>query len=794
MKINYHVGGMTCSACVAAVERAVLKVDGVQEAEVNLLGKSLQVQHSDATKPEDIIKAVEGAGYTATLKMEKGAKKEEVQEDWAGLEEAEMRFRTIISMVFMLPLMYIAMGPMMGLPMPAVLLGNENSVVMALTQFLLTLPVLYVNRAYYISGFKSLVKGHPNMDSLIAIGSAAAVFYSIFVSLRLAYGLGQGDWVTVGHYAQSLYFESASMILALITLGKYLEARSKGRTTDAIKKLMDLAPEKAIKWVDGQEVEVAIDEVQVGDILVVRPGSSVPIDGRIVFGSAAVDESALTGESMPVDKKEGDSLIGSTILVQGSVRMEAEKVGEDTAMAAIIRLVEDANTSKAPIARMADKISGIFVPIVMAISLVAFIIWFIITRDFEFSMTIAIAVLVISCPCALGLATPVSIMVGTGKGASNGLLFKSAQALETLEKVDTIILDKTGTITMGQPKVTDLADFGILEKEEFLRVIGSIEGPSEHPLAKAITSYVEAEGIALVEVSDFHNHLGLGIEAKLGNDQYYGGNERYMKELGYDTVQALEIAQTYGEEGKTALYFANNQGIIGLVAVADGLKPTSEKAIELLHKEGLEVYMLTGDNQRTAQAIGRAVGIDQVIAEVLPEDKDQVVQSVQAEGKRVAMVGDGINDAPALARADVGVAIGAGTDIAIEAADLVLMRSDLLDLASARLLSQKTIKNIKQNLFWAFFYNASLIPLAAGVLYPSFGITLNPMFAAGAMSLSSIFVVTNALRLNSFRPVVGLAPANQVEDIVDFKELGLDEKQEEKEDSMRKFYGVEGMT
>ncbi|MDO5037752.1 MAG: heavy metal translocating P-type ATPase [Tissierellia bacterium] len=754
MRDDFIIEGMSCSACSAAVDKSVSKLDGVQSVNVNLLTHSMAVDFDeDQVSKEAIIQAVEGAGYGARPKAGASQAKEE---DFSlaqsqNQEEARLKSRLVVSMAFMVPLMYIAMAPMMGLPSFSFFQGQENILIFALTQLFMTLPVIYANKAYYINGFKSLFKASPNMDSLVAIGSGAAFVYGVFVVYRMAYGLGHGDLDLVAHYSHSLYFESAAMILALITLGKYLEARSKGRTTDAIKKLMDLSPKTALKLEGGQEVEIPIDQVQVGDILRVKPGASVPVDGRIISGQGALDESAITGESMPVDKGEGDQIIGSTLLKLGSLEMRAERVGSDTTLSQIIQLVQEASSTKAPISKLADRIAGIFVPAVILIALATTVTWLVLGQSFEFAMTMGISVLVISCPCALGLATPVAIMVGTGKGAGNGILIKSAEALETLHKLDALILDKTGTITQGQPAVTDLVLLDDMDPQTLIQRAASLEAPSEHPLGLAILAYAKEKGWDYSPASHFQNHLGRGVEGQVQGKTYYAGNQAYMEDLGLLTKDLDEAAMSLADQGKTALYLAQEEGVLGLIGVADPLKPSSKEAIDLLHQRGIQVLMLTGDNQRTAQAIGRDLKLDGVLAQVLPEDKDKKVQAIQEEGKIVAMVGDGINDAPALARAHVGMAIGAGTDIAMDAADLVLMKSDLLDVVNAIDLSQATLRNIKQNLFWAFFYNILFIPVATGVLYPAFGIRLNPMFAAAAMSLSSVFVVTNALRLNGFK-------------------------------------------
>ena len=660
-----------------------------------------------------------------------------------------MKKRTFWSFVFLIPLMYVSMGHMIGAPLPGFLHGTVNAVAFAMTQFLLCLPVLYINRGYFTKGFSTLLHGAPNMDTLIAVGSAASLVYGIFAIYRMGYGLGVQDMELVERYLHDLYFESAVMILALINIGKYLEARSKGKTSQAIEKLMDMAPKTAFVERDGMVLEIPAEEILPGDVLQVKPGSSVPADGVILEGSTSVDQAAITGESIPVQKNPGDSVIAATMNKAGFFRMKAMKVGKNTTFAQIIRLVEDASASKAPIAKMADKIAGVFVPVVMASALITGIAWVIAGAEFEFALSCAISVLVISCPCALGLATPVAIMVGTGKGAENGILIKSGEALEVTHNIQSVVLDKTGTITQGTPEVTDIQAFG-MEKQELLKIAGALEKKSEHPLAEAVLKKAEEEGILLPEVQEFQAVPGKGIQGKIQGIQYYAGNLKFMEERQIDTSKVEKQVERLAEEGKTPLIFATEEQVLGILAAADLVKPTSAQAIRELKKLGIQVIMLTGDNERTAKAIQKQLDLDTVIAEVLPQDKEREVAKLQAEGKTVAMVGDGVNDAPALARADVGIAIGAGTDVAIESADIVLMKNDLLDVVTAVGLSKAVIRNIKENLFWAFFYNACGIPLAAGLLYPVFGLKLSPMFGAAAMSLSSLFVVSNALRLRFF--------------------------------------------
>lgn len=752
-KEKYTVSGMTCAACSAAVERAVSQVPGVSSVNVNLLANVMVVEYDEsALDASRIIAAVSDAGYAAAPAS---AEQQRTQAAPVGAitdEIAQMKKRVVVSLVFMVLLMYVSMGHMLHLPVPAFLLGLENAGTMALLQFLLTLPVLLVNRQYFQVGFKTLWRRSPNMDSLIAIGSGAAVVYGVFALFRISYGLGHGELDLVARYSHDLYFESAGMILALITLGKFLEARSKGRTSDAIAKLMDLAPKTATVIRDGQEMEIPAADLVVGDIIVIRPGQSIPVDGVIIEGSSAVDESAITGESIPVAKTVGDPVVSATLNKAGAFKFRATRIGEDTTLAQIIRLVEEAGASKAPIAKLADRISAVFVPAVMAIALAAFIIWLLLGYPLEFALTTAVAVLVISCPCALGLATPVAIMVGTGQGALHGILIKSAEALETAHSVDTIVLDKTGTITEGRPQVTDVIPGPDLKPEELLQLAASLEKPSEHPLAEAVTAKAAQEGLEPAPVDEFMAVPGKGIRAELGGKTYLAGNLAFMQEnkieLGIFAAEADRLA----EEGKTPMYFADTRRALGLIAAADVVKPTSRQAIAALESMGLDVVMLTGDNKRTAEAIRRELNLGSALAEVLPEDKEREIRRLQEQGRKVAMVGDGINDAPALARADVGIAIGAGTDVALESADIVLVKNDLRDVVTAVKLSRATLRNIKQNLFWAFFYNSLGIPLAAGLFYPLFGWKLSPMYAAAAMSLSSIFVVTNALRLRKFTP------------------------------------------
>ncbi|HIQ95129.1 MAG TPA: heavy metal translocating P-type ATPase [Candidatus Limivivens merdigallinarum] len=752
MKQKFDVTGMTCSACSSRVEKCVRNLDGITDVSVNLLTNSMQAEYDESKISTDtIIQAVEHAGYGASVQGETKAAsgKSAAKENPIEKQMKNMKSRLIWSFVFLIPLMYVSMGHMVGLPLPGFLAGTENAVGFAMTQFLLCLPVAYINRAYYTKGFSTLFHGAPNMDTLIAVGSTASLIYGIFAIYRMGYGLGVQDLELVHRYQHDLYFESAVMILALINVGKYLEARSKGKTSEAINKLMDLAPKTAVVEREGREVEIPVEQVAVGDIVLIKPGVSVPVDGVILDGNTSIDEAAITGESIPVEKQPGDSVIAATMNKAGFVRVKAVKVGDDTTFSQIIRLVEDASSSKAPIAKIADKIAGVFVPIVMGIALITAIAWILAGAGFEFALSCAICVLVISCPCALGLATPVAIMVGTGKGAENGILIKSGEALEITHSIQSVVLDKTGTITQGKPEVTDMISDQLSQKE-LLSIAASLEAKSEHPLAEAIMEKARAEGTKLLPTQDFEAIPGRGIRANIDGKLYYAGNLKLMQENGIHCQGAEETMNRLAEEGKTPLLFADETAVVGIIGAADVVKPTSARAIRELKKLGIEVIMLTGDNARTAKAIQRQLGIDTVIAEVLPQDKEKEVAKLQESGKTVAMVGDGMNDAPALARADVGIAIGAGTDVAIESADVVLMKNDLLDVVTAIGLSKAVIRNIKENLFWAFFYNACGIPLAAGVFYHAFGWKLSPMFGAAAMSLSSFFVVMNALRLRFF--------------------------------------------
>ena len=766
MKQKFLVTGMTCSACSAHIEKSLSKAEGIRSVNVNLLANNMMVDYDESTlKPSDISRLVEEAGYGAApadAARQKSSRREPPEN--LTLKETETKKRQFLrSLFFLVPLFYLSMGTMVGLPVPGWLDGMHNPLAFAFTQFLLTLPILYLNRNYFFTGFKTLWHRSPNMDSLIAVGSSAAMIYGIYIIYQISFAFVAGDHEALMAYSMDLYFEGAATILTLITFGKWLEARSKSKTSEAITKLMDLAPKTATVERSGVEMEIPVEEVVPGDIVVIRPGQSIPVDGVILEGRTSVDESALTGESLPVEKTVDDRVIAATVNKNGSVKFRATRVGDDTTLAQIIRLVEEASSSKAPIAKLADKVAAVFVPTVMTIALIAAIVWLLLGQSFDFALSIGISVLVISCPCALGLATPVAIMVGTGKGAENGILIKSAESLETAHLVNTVILDKTGTVTEGRPRVTDVLPLDGLAADELVSLAAAVEKRSEHPLADAIVQYAAEQGIAFPEAEDFGSAEGQGVRGRVNGVMIHAGNRRLLGALEVDSPELEAEADRLAEEGKTPLFFVREaegtRTVLGLIAVADVVKPTSRQAIAELKKLGIDVVMLTGDNKKTAEAIRRQTGIDRVVAEVLPQDKEEEVRKLQAEGKKVAMIGDGINDAPALARADVGIAIGAGTDVAIESADIVLMKSDLLDAVAAIELSHAVIRNIKQNLFWAFFYNSIGIPLAAGVLFIPFGLKLNPMFAAAAMSFSSVSVVTNALRLKLFKPTVSAPTA-----------------------------------
>ncbi|MBQ7882474.1 MAG: heavy metal translocating P-type ATPase [Treponema sp.] len=794
-KEKFDIQGMTCSSCQAHVEKAVNKLDGIKKVNVNLLSNNMVVEYDETVLDNaKIIAAVVDAGYGATTEndnvgcsssckiSEKSEDKKTNIEDKLHQNLKSMKKRLIASFCFLIPLMYVAMHEMLhhmfGLPIPNFIknlfAGPENALIFAFTQVLLLIPIVILNRNYFVVGFKRLLKRTPNMDSLIALGSTASIVYGIIAIYMIGYGLGHNDLELVSRYSKDIYFESAGTILTLITFGKYLETKSKGKTSSAISKLINLAPKTATVIRNGKEFEIKTEEIILEDIIIVKPGGAIPIDGIVVEGNSSVDQSSITGEPIPVQKEIGDNVVSGTINKNGVLKIKATKVGEDTTLSQIIKLVEEASNSKAPISKIADKVSSIFVPTVILISIITAIVWLLIGQSFEFALTSAIAVLVISCPCALGLATPVAIMVGTGKGAENGILIKDAESLELLHKVDTVVLDKTGTITIGKPKVTDIitsqtllgntsalnnarikiignANYNLKVENELLKIAGSLEKNSEHPLADAILEKASENKVELVEVSDFEAVSGRGIKAKIKDKMYYGGNIAFMKENNIDTSLVTEKSEALYREGKTLLYFAKDNELIGVIVVADVIKETSIDAIRFLKNKNLEVVMLTGDNRLAAEAIGKNLNIDKIISEVMPQDKEKEVEKLQKAGKKFAFVGDGINDSPALVRADVGLAIGSGTDIAIEAADIVLMKNDLRDVDTAIELSKATINNVKLSLFWAFIYNIIGIPVASGIFYPIFELKLNPMIGALAMSLSSVCVVTNALRLRRFK-------------------------------------------
>ena len=817
---KYNVTGMTCAACQANVTRCVSKLEGVEEVNVSLLANQMTVSYDESkVGEEDIIQAVEKIGYgassleqqPATAQSKGGFRSEwQARQDQAMNSQKQMKRRLISSIVLLVPLMYIAMGSMMGLPVPWFFVGMENSLVNALAQLLLTIPVLFINRHFFQTGFKALWHRAPNMDSLVAIGSGASLVYGLFAMFRLAYGFGHGDMELVHEYAHALYFESAAMILTLVTVGKYLEARSKSKTGDALGKLVDLAPKTAVVLRGGVEQTIPAEQVVAGDIVVIRPGEGIPVDGVVTEGHGYVDQAAITGESIPVEKNPGDQVISATINKNGTFQFQASKVGEDTTLSQIIRLVDEASNSKAPIARLADKVSGVFVPVVIAIAIVTAIVWLIAGMGFEFALSNAISVLVISCPCALGLATPVAIMVGTGKAAEMGILIKSAESLENLHNVDTIVLDKTGTITSGHPAVTDVLPLDrSLTEEQFLAEAAAAEFGSEHPLAQAVVERAQLLGLSLPKAEAFEAVAGRGIRAKVNGREYLAGNLAFLEENHQPATleersAAKSVVNKLAQEGKTPLLFLRNGKLLGVIAVADTIRETSRAAIQRFNEMGLHVVMLTGDNKVTAEAIRKELGIEQAISDVLPTQKEAHIRSLQEEGHKVAMVGDGINDAPALTRADIGIAIGAGTDIAIESADVVLMKDSLDDVAAAIDLSRAVVRNIHMNLFWAFFYNVLGIPLAAGVLYPAFQLRLSPMIGSAAMSLSSVCVVTNALRLRFFKrkgtplaeksaPALDASHTDTDNQTAPVEEIPQEPENEKGSSEMKKVLIVEGM-
>ena len=799
MKQKFDVTGMSCAACSARVEKCVSKLEGVDNVAVNLLANSMVVEYDESKLDAGgISAAVEKAGYGAFPKESPGSGGSVSGAGGAGaagaaggsvnaaaMEAKSMKHRLIASIIFFIPLFYISMGHMMGLPLPGFMAGLDNAITYGMAQLVLTVILMYINRKYYESGFPAFAHKAPNMDSLIAVGSLAAVIYGIFAIIRMGHGLAIQDFDLVEKYHMDMYFESAGTILTLITVGKFLEARSKGKTTDAVSKLIDMAPDTAVVERDGEEKEVRVEEVRVGDILIVKPGSRVPVDGVIIEGESSVDESFITGESIPVDKAAGDSVTGASINRSGYFKMRAERVGADTALSKIIQLVEDAGGSKAPIAKLADKIAGVFVPAVMLIAFASAVIWLLAGQTFEFALSTGIAVLVISCPCALGLATPAAIMAGTGRGAELGVLYKNAEILEHSRSIDTVVMDKTGTLTTGQPGVTAVAAasdiFSVTgmsgagdenAARVLLTIAAAVEKQSEHPLAQAVVGRADALGIDIPSANGFEAIHGKGVRGTVAGKNIIAGNSRMMKEAGVDTHSFDAAAASYAEQGATPLFFAADGRMIGVIAVADMVRPESAAAVKEFSKMGIDVIMLTGDNAKTAGAIAGKLGITHVRSEVLPEDKEKEVRTLMEEGRRTAMVGDGINDAPALARADVGIAIGAGTDVAIESADVVLMKSSPLDAVAAIQLSRGVIRNVKMNLFWAFFYNIIGIPVAAGILYPILQFKLNPMIGAAAMSLSSFCVVTNALRLRFFKPSEGVREAEQLAEAADAENAG----------------------
>lgn len=760
-KQKFDITGMTCAACQANVTRAVQKLEGVDNVNVSLLANQMTVSFDDSKiLPDEIISTVTGIGYGASIAGSSKEKPDDFRSEWnarknnALNQQISMRNRLLISIILLIPLMYVSMGQMIGLWLPDFLVGSENAAVSALTQLLLTIPIMFVNRKFFTSGFKALVKRAPNMDSLVAIGSSASFIYGVFALYRILFGIGHSDFSLVHLYSHELYFESSAMILTLVTVGKYLEAKSKSKTSDALDKLVDLAPKTAVVERGGKTLVVPAEQVVSGDIVVIKPGEVIPVDGIVIEGNGYVDQSAITGESIPVEKNVGDSVISATMNKNGTMKFRALKVGSDTTLAQIIRLVDDAGNTKAPIARAADKVSGVFVPVVMAIALITAVVWLIFGSSFEFAFSLAISVLVISCPCALGLATPVAIMVGTGKAAENGILIKSAESLENLHNIDTVVLDKTGTITSGKPAVTDVEIFSNnISKDEFIALAAAVESGSEHPLACAVVEYAEKNKIIIPKADKFESVTGRGVHAYINGVEYFVGNFEFIKENNINMDKNPDdCVNKHALKGKTPLLFAREKELIGVIAVADTIRETSREAIRRFKEKGLHVVMLTGDNAITAQAIKEEIGIEKAIAEVMPAQKESCIREIQEKGNKVAMIGDGINDAPALARADIGIAIGAGTDIAIDSADVVLMKDSLLDVVTAFDLSKSVVRNIHMNLFWAFFYNILGIPIAAGALYPLIGLKLSPMLGSAAMSLSSVCVVLNALRLRFFKP------------------------------------------
>lgn len=766
MEKKFNVTGMTCAACQANVTRAVSKLDGVDSCDVSLLSNSMKVEYDENKVSEDMIcAAVSNIGYGASVEGQNKSNEQGFRQEWktrqdlVETEQKSAKKRLIYSVILLIPLLAIAMGPMIGLP---ILDGMEWMMVSALTQLILCLFILFIQRHFFITGFKALVKKAPNMDSLVAIGSGASFVYALVGIYQMAYGLGMQNMEMAHMALHSLYFESAATIVTLVSVGKYLESKSKAKTSDALSKLADLAPKNATILKDGKEVVVSSESIQKGDIVVIRPGQRIPVDGSVISGTGYVDQSAITGESIPVEKNEGDSVISATMNENGTFQFRAEKVGQDTTLAQIIQLVDDAGNSKAPIARLADKVSGVFVPAVITIAIITGVVWLISGQSINFALSNAISVLVISCPCALGLATPVAIMVGTGKAAENGILIKSASVLEQLHTIDTIVLDKTGTITSGKPSVQSIKTYENLDKKSFIQIAASLEKGSQHPLGQAVVEYANTKHVELLDVTDFTNIAGRGIAANINQKQYLAGNKKLLEQQNIKLASnVIEDLNDFASKGQTPLLFVEDQKVIGLISVADSVRSTSKQALKELKQKGMHIVMLTGDNEKTAHAIASTLDVDEVISDVLPADKESMIRKLQDQNKKVMMVGDGINDAPALMRADIGVAIGAGTDIAMDSADVVLMKSSLMDVNTAIDLSRSLIRNIKMNLFWAFFYNILGIPVAAGVFYPAFGLRLSPMIGSAAMSLSSVCVVTNALRLRFFKPSVEITSSKE---------------------------------
>ena len=791
-KETYNITGMSCSACSTRVEKAVSKILGADNVSVNLLTNSMQVKRAENIKPAQIIKAVVDTGYGCSMRNTKRIEQNKSTESNIETDIKNMEFRLKWSIIFLIPVMYIAMHSMLGLP-GKIFDGVENAITFTFSQFLLILPIMYLNRKYYINGFKTLLQGAPNMDSLVGLGSMAAAIFGAFALFRIGYGLGHNELSIVEEYSRNLYFESAGMIVTLITVGKYLEARAKGKTSQAVEKLLEMAPKQANVIRGGSEITIDAADLIIGDEIIVRPGESIAADGIIIDGVTSIDESTITGESIPVNKTVNDKVTSGTMNINGVIHFKAEKVGEDTTISKIIELVEEASASKAPIAKLADKIAGIFVPAVIMIAVIVGGIWLAMGSTVEFAFSIAISILVISCPCALGLATPVAIMVGTGKGAENGILIKSGEALEIAHSIDTVVMDKTGTLTVGKPQVTNIFvnDESKISDEKFISMAAGLELGSEHPLAEAIVKFANDKKITPSPMKNFKAVFGKGVEAESNGVKYYSGNEKFFESLNINISPIKNTVDTLADEGKTPLIFARDKQIIGIIAVADVEKSTSKSAIDEFQNLGIDVVMLTGDNERTAKSIAQKLGIKKIIAGVLPQNKEQEIAKLQAQGHKVAMIGDGINDAPALVKSNLGIAIGAGTDIAIESADAILIRNDLLDAVSTIKLSRAVLKNIKENLFWAFFYNIICIPLAAGIFYSAFGIKLSPMIGAAAMSMSSVCVVLNALRLRFFKIEHSTATETIQNQEVNSNNISIQNELEET--NMTKELKIEGM-